>query len=209
MLLFWNDPAWLEKCVTCVPHPWAGKHPGREPSRVHGDSSPTGSWGASPTPTREETTDATQVEGGHNLRSNLKMLWFHSWGFHSFWQVQAAQQGSIVCSAQEVTPAEEHAPTNKLISDMNCGVFRCSAHSFPSLLWAEFMWEPARCSWTNPLFYTFRHYQLGQKDWNSCYIIPPLLFQNVKRVHSEPLILTLLWLSMIEHHQSSSTCNPI
>lgn len=49
-----------------------------------------------------------------------------------------------------VTPVEQHAPTNELISDMNCGVyvrvFRCSAHSFPSLLWAEFKGETGYCT---------------------------------------------------------------
>lgn len=52
-----------------------------------------------------------------------------------------------------VNPVEKHASTNELISDMNCAVyarvFRWSAHSFPSLLWAKFRRESDYCTQTN------------------------------------------------------------
>lgn len=105
----------------------------------------------------EKSSNATQVERGQK-RPFCKATWkyydcvhkaFTHFDRHSWLNKEALS----ALPKEVVTPVEKRAPTNELISDMNCGVyvrvFRCTAHSFPSLLWAEFKGETAYCTWTH------------------------------------------------------------
>lgn len=147
--------------MSCVHPPWIRKHAGREGSLTvtHGDDSSAGNCRASPVPAGSSTPMKN-----HRCHTGWKRP-----------QISAKQLVNImicICEAAHferhgrpnkgtlsavykgvVTPVEKHAPTNELISDMNCGVyvwvFRCRAHSLPSLLWPWFKRETAYCTCTN------------------------------------------------------------
>lgn len=93
----------------------------------------------------EKAGNATQVERGQNGPSAKQleniMIAFVKLSLILTGTARLDKEALSGPHKEVVTPVEKHAPTNELISDMNCGVYvrvlRCSAHSFPSLLWAE------------------------------------------------------------------------
>lgn len=93
---------------------------------TRGDDSSVGNWRRFTRTNRrlhshERAADATQVDAGL-LWSTSKILWFcFAKSSQSFWQ--AARKHCLPSTKTRPTPVEKHAPTNELISDMNCGVY--------------------------------------------------------------------------------------
>lgn len=140
LLLLWNhqpcfDILWLDKCSVFIPRiaVGPGKPAGwkRNLTVTHGDDSSTGNQRASPIPTSSFTPMKNhQYHTGWKRpkRPFCKATWkyydcvhkaFTRFDKHS----RLNKEALSALHKEVVNPVEKHAPTNELISDMNCGVY--------------------------------------------------------------------------------------